>query len=99
MCEFKILKKNDGSEVAEEILVLSYNENNELLFKDILGGGAKSDSALILDVNTMNQTTIILEHPIIKDFIGLMRDINDKKGTKTQIENLQNKLEDLKAEL
>jgi len=99
MCEFKIIKQNDGSEVAEEILVLSYNENNELLFKDILGGGGKSDSALILDVNTMNQTTVILEHPLIKDFLGLMRDLNEKKGTKIQIENLQNKLEELKASI
>ena len=99
MCEFKIIRKNDGNQVAEEILVLSYNENNELLFKDILGGGVKADSALILDVNTMNQTTVILEHPLIKDFIGLFRSINENKGTKSQIENLQNKLEELKAQI
>ena len=99
MCEFKIIRRNDDSQIADEILVLSYNEKNELLFRDILGGGEKSESALILDVNTMNQTTVILEHPIIKDFIGLMRDLKEKKAIKSQIENLQNKLEELKAHL
>jgi len=99
MCEFKIIRRNDDSQIADEILVLSYNDNNELLFKDILGGGEKSDSALILDVNTMNQTTVILEHPIIKDFVGLMRALSDKKGTKSQIEDLQTKLEELKSSI
>ena len=99
MCEFKIIKQNDGSQILEDIVVLSYTENNELLFKDILGGGGMSDSALILDVNTMNQTTIILEHPLIKDFIGLMRDLNKNKGTLLQIESLQNKLEELKSSI
>ena len=99
MCEFKIIRKNDGSLLAEEILLLSYGEENELLFKDILGGGEKSDSALILNVNTMDQTTIILEHPLVKDFIGLMRALSEQTASKIQIDKLKNKLDELKATL
>ncbi|MFX1316980.1 MAG: hypothetical protein ACFE9T_14050, partial [Promethearchaeota archaeon] len=69
MCEFKIIKKSDGSQILEDIVVLSYTENNELLFKDILGIGEKLKSAMILDVNTLNQTCLIFEHPLIKEFI------------------------------
>lgn len=91
MCEFKIIKKNDASQIGEDILVLNYTENNELVFRDVLGVGEKIDSALILEVNTLNQTVTILEHPLIKDFLGLMNNI-----TKLEIENFQSKLEDLK---
>ena len=91
MCEFKIIKKNDASQIGEDILVLNYTENNELVFRDVLGAGEKIDSALILEVNTLNQTVTLLEHPLIKDFLGLMNNI-----TKLEIENFQSKLEDLK---
>ena len=94
MCEFKIIKKNDASQIGEDILMLSYTENNELVFIDVLGAGEKLDSALILDVNTMNQTIIVQEHPLIKDFIGLITNIN-----KSEIDNLQSKLENLKKTL
>jgi len=36
MCEFKIIKQNDGSQILEDIVVLSYTENNELLFRNII---------------------------------------------------------------
>ena len=94
MCEFKIIKKNDASQIGEDILMLSYTENNELVFIDVLGAGEKLDSALILDVNTMNQTIIVQEHPLIKDFIGLINNIN-----KSEIDNFQSKLENLKKTL
>ncbi len=95
MCEFKVINESDGSQIGEDILVLSYTENNELIVKDILGMGEKLESALILDVNTVNQTCVVLQHPLIKEFIGLIKKINKNKITKSEIENFQNQLEDL----
>ncbi len=96
MCEFKIIKKNDGSQILEDIVILSYTKNNELLFKDVLGMGESLDSALILSVNTLNQRCEILEHPLIKDFIKIIHDINGEQIKKSDIENFQKKLEELK---
>ncbi len=55
MCEFKIIKQNDGSQIFEDVVVLNYTDNNELLFKDILGMGESLESDLIMSVNTLNQ--------------------------------------------
>ena len=99
MCEFKIIKKNDNSQIGEDIIILGYTEEHELVFRDILGMGTKLDSALMLEVNTISQTTVILEHPLIKDFIGLMKNLIDKKATTLQVENLQSQLDELKSSL
>jgi len=99
MCEFKIIKKNDGSQILEDIVILSYTENNELLFKDILGIGETLNSALIVDVNTLNQTCIVLEHPLVRDFIGIVEKVNNKTISKSDIESFQNRLDDLKETL
>ena len=99
MCEFKIIKKNDDSQIGEDIILLGYTEDNELIFKDILGYGTKLDSALILDVNTITQTTMVLEHPLIKDFIGLIKKIIEKNATKEEIENIQSQMDELKKSL
>ena len=99
MCEFKIIKKNDNSQIGEDIIILGYTAENELVFRDILGTGTKLDSALMLEVNTISQTTVILEHPLIKDFIGLMKNLLDKKATTIQVENLQSQLDELKNSL
>jgi hypothetical protein len=96
MCEFKIINKTDGSQIAEEILVLSYTENSELVLKDVLGMGEKLDSALILDVNTLNQKCIVIQHPIIKGFISLIRNIEGNEINSAQIENFQKSLEQFK---
>ncbi|MFX1298173.1 MAG: hypothetical protein ACFFD2_25385 [Promethearchaeota archaeon] len=96
MCEFKIIKQNDGSQILEDIVVLSYTENNELLLKDILGIGEIMESGLILDVNTLNQTCIVLEHPLVKDFINLIKKYSDNSLTKPEIEKFQKSLENLK---
>lgn len=93
MCEFKIINENDGSQIAEDILILSYTENNELVLKDVLGMGEKLDSALILDVNTMNQKCVILQHPLIKEFIGLIKNIKENNVSSEQIDNFENSLE------
>ncbi|MFX1358313.1 MAG: hypothetical protein ACFFA8_13660 [Promethearchaeota archaeon] len=99
MCEFKIIKQNDGSQILEDIVVLSYTENNELLFKDILGIGEILDSALIYDVNTLNQTCIIVEHPLIKNFVNLIKNVNNNTLSKNEIEIFQERLEELKASI
>ncbi len=99
MCEFKIIsQKNESKEnqIAEEILVLSYTDNNELLLKDVLGMGGSLDSALILDVNTLTQKCTVLEHPLVKDFIGLMKHVANDKVSREEIENIQVKLDQLK---
>ncbi len=96
MCEFKIIRKNDEIQIAEEILVLNYSENNELLLKDVLGMGETLDSALIIDVNTLTQKCIVIEHPIIKNFIGLMKHAIEKKVTREEIVGFQSMLDQLK---
>ncbi|MHA1489231.1 MAG: hypothetical protein ACTSRI_06215 [Promethearchaeota archaeon] len=96
MCEFKIIKKNDGSQIGEDILVISYSEDNDLIFRDVLGRGEKLESALILDVNTLNQTCTVIEHSLIKDFVRMVQKINDNTIIKSEIENFQNDLEALK---
>ena len=92
MCEFKVIKKNDGSQILEDIVILSYTEDNELLFKDIIGMGEILKSALIVDVNTLNQTCIVLEHPLIKDFVGMIEKSNSKTISKTDVENFEKQL-------
>ena len=99
MCEFKIIKKNDGSQILEDIVILSYNENTELVLKDVMGMGEILESALILDVNTMNQKCIILENPLIKDFISLIKNLSENKSSKSEIDEIINKLETIKSEL
>ncbi len=96
MCEFKIIRRNDEKQVAEEILVLNYSENNELLMKDVLGMGGSLDSALILDVNTLTQKCTVLENPLVKDFIGLMKNVVNDKISREEIEKFQVKLDQLK---
>ncbi len=99
MCEFKVIKKNDGSQILEDIVILSYTEDNELLFKDIIGMGEILKSALIVDVNTLNQTCVVLEHPLVRDFIGIIEKINNKTISKSEIENFEKLLDDLKKKL
>ncbi|MFX0035477.1 MAG: hypothetical protein ACFE9I_07545 [Candidatus Hermodarchaeota archaeon] len=96
MCEFKIINQADGSQIAEDILVLSYTDENELIFKDVLGMGDKLNSALILDVNTLNQKCIVLQHPLIKDFLDLILTLNTQNASKAKIEAFIKKIEVLK---
>lgn len=99
MCEFKIIKLNDGSQIMEDIVIVYYTEDNEIVFKDILGMAEVIKSALILDVNTLNQTLTVMEHPIINDFIGLMKNLKDKDMTKDKIDIIISQLNDLKNAL
>jgi len=99
MCEFKIIKKNDGSQILEDIVILSYNEDSELLFKDVIGMGEILESALILDVNTLNQTCVVLEHPLIRGFIDIIQKVNNKTISKSEIESFEKQLGALKKNL
>ena len=99
MCEFKIINKSDGSQLAEDILVLFYTDNNELILKDVLGMGEQLDSALILDVNTLNQKCVVFQHPLVKSFISLVKSINENKVNPELIEEFQRKLEKLKKDI
>jgi len=83
----------------EEIVILSYNENHELVLRDVLGMGETIKSALILDVNTMNQKCVILENPIIKNFINLFTKLNTNQVEKSDFNKIISKLEELKREL
>ena len=99
MCEFKIIKRNDGSQIMEDIVIISYNENGGLVLRDVIGMGKTLESALILNVNTMNQKCVILENPIVKDFINLLVKLNDKKATKSDVDLIVKQLEALKGEI
>jgi len=99
MCEFKIIRKNDGSQIGEDITILDYSESHELLLRDILGATIKLDSALIVDVNTLNKKTTVLEHPLIKDFLGLINSINNNTVTLSEINDFQQKINELKEAL
>lgn len=99
MCEFKIIRKNNNSQIMEDIVVLYYNEDNELVLKDIIGMGDTLKSALILDVNTLNQKCVVLENPLVKDFVSLLVKLNDNSATKSDLDPLIKQLEALKGEI
>ena len=56
-------------------------------------------SALIVDVNTLNQTCVVLEHPLIQDFVGMIEKINSKTILKADIENFEKQLISLKENI
>ncbi|MFW9971542.1 MAG: hypothetical protein ACFFDF_15210 [Candidatus Odinarchaeota archaeon] len=99
MCEFKIINQADSTQIAEDILILSYTDNDELVLKDVLGMGVKLDSALILDVNTVNQKCRVIQHPLIKDFISLIKNITNNEVNLEQIENFQRSIEKIKEKI
>ncbi|MFX0030599.1 MAG: hypothetical protein ACFE8B_15410 [Candidatus Hermodarchaeota archaeon] len=99
MCEFKIIRKNDNVQILEDIVVLSYNEESKLVLKDVIGMGEILESALILDVNTVNQKCVILEHPIIKDFVNLLAKLVDSTVIKSDIDLFIKQLELVKGEV
>ena len=99
MCEFKVKKKSDGFQIAEDIVIAYYAEDYGLVLKDILGMPEVLNSALIWDVNTLNQTLVVIEHSLIKDFLALVNDLNDNKATKENIDTFITQLTELKKSL
>jgi predicted RNA-binding protein len=96
MCEFKIIKINDGTKILEDVVVLSYTDDHHLLFRDVMGAGETLRSAVIMDVNTLNQTCMVQEHELIQPFMELMAKFRDGKASSADIELLQKKLEECK---
>lgn len=99
MCEFKVSDKRDGEQIAEEILVLSYSEEKKLQLRDILGISEEIDSGLIYDVNTLDQSCTIIQHPIIKPFLEFIDKLDRKNANPQDIDMLIHKLEELKKTL
>jgi predicted RNA-binding protein len=95
MCEFKIVNVEDGSQLLEDVVVLYHAADGGLILKDVLGMGEKVDSALIYDVNTLNQTCKIIKHPLVKPFIELLRTIIDKKDNEVLITRFKEQLDEL----
>lgn len=99
MCEFTVKTRKNSSEVGEDIVILHYTDDEELLLKDIIGSGGKLDSALIYEVNTIDQFCTIIEDPLIKPFLKLIKDLQDTNATSNQIDQLINQLSAIKAKL
>lgn len=99
MCEFKIIRINDNSQILEDIVLISYNDENKLVLKDVIGMGEILESALILDVNTVNQRCTILENPLVKDIVSLLVKLNEKNATESDVDIIVKQLEALKGEI
>jgi len=99
LCEFKIVDKKIKNQLAEDVVLLSYSDGKKLLLKDILGIANEAESALIYEVNTLDQTCTIIQHPIVNPFITLLEKINDDTVEPNDIEQFQSKLEELKNSL
>ncbi|MBD3197573.1 MAG: CooT family nickel-binding protein [Candidatus Lokiarchaeota archaeon] len=99
MCEFKVKEEKEETLLAEEIVVLSYSEENKLELRDILGISEQLDSALILEVNTLNQQCKVVQHPIVKHLIQLMKNLSNEKIDTADIDHIVSLLEDLKKKL
>ena len=99
MCEFKVINKGNENQIAEDIVILGYSDLNELILKDVLGIATKIDAALIRSVNTLNQTLIIQQDPLIQDFLNLLDKKNANTLKKEDIETFQEKLENLKSSI
>jgi len=79
---------------------MSQLENYQSIIKiDVIGMGETFESALILDVNIMNQKCVILEDPIIKDFISLFTKLNPNQVEKSDFNKIISNLDELKRDL
>lgn len=95
MCEFKVVNVEDGSLLLEDVVVLYHGDDGGLVLKDVLGMGEKLDSALIYDVNTLNQTCKILTHPLVKPFVEMLKTTIDKKDNQAMIARFKEQLDAL----
>ena len=96
MCEFKIINQTDNTQLGEEIVVAHYSQNNQLLLKDILGTAITLESALILEVNTLNQTLTVVEHPLVKNFVEILKTLVENKENSEKINEFQKALDQVK---
>ncbi|MBD3196251.1 MAG: hypothetical protein GF317_14430 [Candidatus Lokiarchaeota archaeon] len=70
----------------------------QLFLKDILGVSEKADSALIYDVDTLDQTCSLIQHPLVNPFLTLIKKITQNQVEESDIEALQERLEELKKD-
>ncbi|OYT30142.1 MAG: hypothetical protein B6U95_01310 [Thermofilum sp. ex4484_82] len=79
MCEFKILleKEDKKEKIAEDIIKISY-EDDVLSLYDVLGSRKPVENAIILKVDVGSEEVVVIEHPLIKDFIKLIRCAKDR---------------------
>ncbi|MBY9007663.1 MAG: CooT family nickel-binding protein [Candidatus Lokiarchaeota archaeon] len=99
MCEFKIIDLEKNNQLAEEIVILSYSNKNNLQLRDILGVSKELESALIYNVNTLDQTCNIFQHSIVKPFIELIKEINNNTLDVAKIKEFQLIIDNLKNEI
>ena len=99
MCEFKIVDKKTNTKIAEEVVILAYSDERKLLLKDILGISNSLESALIYEVNTLDQTCTIIQNPLVNPFIKLLEKISEKKAQGSDIKQFQSILEEFKDRL
>ncbi len=99
MCEFKIIDIEKDNQLEEEIVILSYSENNKLQLIDILGDSKELESALIYDVNTLDQTCKVFQHPIINPFIKLIKSINNENLDPIKIKEFHSILDSLEQDI
>ncbi len=99
MCEFKVINAKTNEQLCEDVVVLNYSEDSSLILRDILGAGNKLDSAFIYEVNTLNQTSVVVEHPLVKPFIKLIGKLSEKKASKADVEDFEELLRKYKNSL
>ncbi len=96
------MEGNDLNQVAEEILVFKYDEDTGTsAFYGILGEKVELNNALVLEVNMIpkRHDIVVIQSPLVSDFVSIVKKINKSSVTKDQIENFQSKLEEIKAKL
>ncbi len=96
------MEGNDLKQVAEEILVFKYDEDTGTsAFYGILGEKVELNNALVLEVNMIpkRHDIVVIQSPLVSDFVSIIKKINKGSVTKDQIEHFQSKLEEIKAKL
>jgi len=96
------MEKDGLNQVAEEILVFKYDENTrDSVFYGILGEQVELKNAMVMEVNMMpkRHDIVIIQSPLISDFVSLVKKINKNSVTQKEIEDFQGKLEKIKTNM
>lgn len=96
------MEKDELNKVAEEIFVFKYNEDTgDSVFYGILGEQVELKNALVMEVNMMpkRHDIVIIQSPLISDFVSLVKKINKNSVTQKEIEDFQGKLEKIKTNI
>ncbi len=96
------MEGNDLNQVADEILVFKYDEDTGTsAFYGILGEKVELNNALVLEVNMIpkRHDIVVIQSPLVSDFVSLVKKMNKNSVTQKEIEDFQNKLENIKKNL